>query len=434
EEKKKKNIVIFDLRGGTFDVSVVRVWRHKIEVKAVGGDTHLGGEDLNNMLLNYCIGIFNHKYKIDMRSSGKAFRRLHAECMMVKRNLSTAVETVIEIDCLYQKNDLTRILRKRAMREACKIARLNTMHIINEPTAAAISYGSIMKEEKKKKNIVLFDLGGGTFDVSVVRVRRHKIEVKAVGGDTHLGGEDFNKRLLDYCVGIFNHKYKIDMRSSSKAFRRLRAECVTDMKTKERNQIVINCNESETRTIGKEEVDRLVAWARRFRMKDEVEEERIVAKYEFQRYIRKMKIRVNEARTRGNIGENVAQDIILTLNSYQQWLQNHSPSPSPHKLRHKFCELQEKCGNALKNGRGKFCKLPDVWRRLRDKFGELQDKCGNALTDGRVKFFKSPDLWRRLRDKFGELQDKYGNFLKNGKGKFFESPDLYDPLIPPTFC
>ncbi|KAH9293017.1 hypothetical protein KI387_041779, partial [Taxus chinensis] len=133
-----------------------------------------------------------------------------------------------------------------------------------------------------------------------------------------------------------------------------------DMKTKARNQIVINCNESETRTIGKEEVDRLVAWAQRFRMKDEAEEERIIAKYEFQRYICNMKIRVNEARTRGNIGESVAQDIILTLNSYQQWLQNHSPSPSPHKLRHKFCELQEKCGNALKNGRGKFCKLPDV--------------------------------------------------------------------------
>ncbi|KAH9293280.1 hypothetical protein KI387_041517, partial [Taxus chinensis] len=116
--------------------------------------------------------------------------------------------------------------QKRAMREACKIARLNTMHIINEPTAATISYGSIMKEEKKKKNIVLFDLGGGTFDVSVVRVQRHKIEVKAVGGDTYLGGEDFNNRLLDYCVGIFNHKYKIDMRSSGKAFRRLRVECV----------------------------------------------------------------------------------------------------------------------------------------------------------------------------------------------------------------
>ncbi|KAH9322913.1 hypothetical protein KI387_017552 [Taxus chinensis] len=113
--------------------------------------------------------------------------------------------------------------QKRATRDACKIAGLNAMRIMSEPTAAAISYGSM--REKKIKDIMIFDLGGGTFDVSVVRIHRPKIEVKAVGGDTHLGGEDFNNRLLDYCVGLFNKKYKMDMSSSGRALRRLGAEC-----------------------------------------------------------------------------------------------------------------------------------------------------------------------------------------------------------------
>lgn len=116
--------------------------------------------------------------------------------------------------------------QKRATRDAGKIAGLNVMKMINEPTAAAICYG-FHASAGVKKNVFVFDLGGGTFDVSIVRVEKGKIEVKAVGGDMHLGGEDFDNRLLDYCVKEFKrrHTTEKDLCSNGKALRRLRAEC-----------------------------------------------------------------------------------------------------------------------------------------------------------------------------------------------------------------
>ncbi|GLJ47560.1 hypothetical protein SUGI_1004370 [Cryptomeria japonica] len=114
--------------------------------------------------------------------------------------------------------------QKRATKDAGKIARLNVMRIINEPTVAAITYSFALLGEEKR-NILVFDLGGGTFEVSILTVERGMIEVKAVGGDMHMGGEDFDNNMLNYCVQQFNKKYKIDMSTSPKALRRLRSEC-----------------------------------------------------------------------------------------------------------------------------------------------------------------------------------------------------------------
>ncbi|GLJ46833.1 hypothetical protein SUGI_0988050 [Cryptomeria japonica] len=98
------------------------------------------------------------------------------------------------------------------------------MRIINDPMAAALTYGFASMQEGKR-NILVFDLGGGTFDVSIVTVERGKVEVKAVGEDMHLGGQDFDNNMLNYCVQLFNKKYKMDMSTSPKALRRLRSEC-----------------------------------------------------------------------------------------------------------------------------------------------------------------------------------------------------------------
>ncbi|KAH9299501.1 hypothetical protein KI387_031183 [Taxus chinensis] len=114
--------------------------------------------------------------------------------------------------------------QKRATKDAGKIAGLNVMRIINEPTAAAITY-NFCGWKQEKRNILVFDLGGGTFDVSIVTVEGNKIEVKAVGGDMHLGGEDFDNRVVNFCVQEFNRKYKMDLSASPKALRRIRSEC-----------------------------------------------------------------------------------------------------------------------------------------------------------------------------------------------------------------
>jgi len=87
--------------------------------------------------------------------------------------------------------------QRQATKDAGAIAGLNVLRIINEPTAAAIAYGLDKKGEKGEKNVLIFDLGGGTFDVTLLSIDDGIFEVKATAGDTHLGGEDFDNRLVD---------------------------------------------------------------------------------------------------------------------------------------------------------------------------------------------------------------------------------------------
>jgi len=88
---------------------------------------------------------------------------------------------------------------------------LKVLRIINEPTAAAIAYG-LDKNAKGERNVLIFDLGGGTFDVSLLTIDEGVFEVKSTSGDTHLGGEDFDSKLVEYCAGDFMKKTSIDIR------------------------------------------------------------------------------------------------------------------------------------------------------------------------------------------------------------------------------
>ncbi|MBE9543888.1 MAG: molecular chaperone DnaK, partial [Proteobacteria bacterium] len=109
--------------------------------------------------------------------------------------------------------------QRQATKDAGKIAGLNVLRIINEPTAAALAYGL---DKKKDEKIVVFDLGGGTFDVSILELGDGVFEVKATNGDTHLGGEDFDLRLVDYLADEFKKGQGIDLRSDKMALQRLK--------------------------------------------------------------------------------------------------------------------------------------------------------------------------------------------------------------------
>ncbi|KAH9625902.1 hypothetical protein KSS87_003416 [Heliosperma pusillum] len=118
--------------------------------------------------------------------------------------------------------------QRKATKDAGVIAGFNVERIINEPTAAAIAYGLDKKltgYNAVTKNILVFDLGGGTFDVSLVTVQKDSFEVKAVSGDTHLGGGDFDTRLVSYLVEKFDRKYKKKLGENPRALGRLRAAC-----------------------------------------------------------------------------------------------------------------------------------------------------------------------------------------------------------------
>ena len=120
--------------------------------------------------------------------------------------------------------------QRQATKDAGIIAGLNILRIINEPTAAAIAYG-LDKKSKTETNVLIYDLGGGTFDVSLLSIEDGVFEVKATAGDTHLGGEDFDRRLVEHCMTDFKRKNKIDITDNKRAMRRLQTACETMKKT-----------------------------------------------------------------------------------------------------------------------------------------------------------------------------------------------------------
>lgn len=111
--------------------------------------------------------------------------------------------------------------QRAATKDAGTISGLNIMRIINEPTAAAIAYGL---DKKGEKNILVFDLGGGTFDVSLLTIDNGVFEVVATNGDTHLGGEDFDQRVMEHFIKLFKKKHDKDMRKDARAVQKLRRE------------------------------------------------------------------------------------------------------------------------------------------------------------------------------------------------------------------
>jgi len=115
--------------------------------------------------------------------------------------------------------------QRQATKDAGTIAGLNVLRIINEPTAAAIAYGLEKNKTTSEINVLIFDLGGGTFDVSLLSIEDGIFEVKATAGDTHLGGEDFDSRLVEHFSKEFKRKHKKDIGNNMRALKRLRSAC-----------------------------------------------------------------------------------------------------------------------------------------------------------------------------------------------------------------
>ena len=131
---------------------------------------------------------------------------------------NTVTDAVVTVPAYFNDS------QRQATKDAGAISGLNVMRIINEPTAAAIAYG-LDKKTEGEKNVLIFDLGGGTFDVSLLTIEEGIFEVKATAGDTHLGGEDFDNRLVNHFSQEFKRKHKKDLTSNARSLRRLRTAC-----------------------------------------------------------------------------------------------------------------------------------------------------------------------------------------------------------------
>ena len=166
------------------------------------------------------------KLQVEYKGDVKTFTPEEISSMVLTKMKDTAeaylgkkvTDAVITVPAYF--NDAQR----QATKDAGAICGLNVLRIINEPTAAAIAYG-LDKKTGSEKNVLIFDLGGGTFDVSILAIDDGVFEVKSTAGDTHLGGEDFDNQLVNFFVNEFKRKHQKDLTSNKRAMRRLRTAC-----------------------------------------------------------------------------------------------------------------------------------------------------------------------------------------------------------------
>merc|ERR1711988_537335 len=167
------------------------------------------------------------RLEVEYKSEEKSFTPEEISAMVLTKMKETAEsylgqevkDAVVTVPAYFNDS------QRRATKDAGVIAGLNIIRIINEPTAAAIAYGLDKKKNEKESNVLIFDLGGGTFDVSILSIEGGIFEVKSTAGDTHLGGEDFDNRLVDHFVTEFKRKHKKDISGNKRALRRLRTAC-----------------------------------------------------------------------------------------------------------------------------------------------------------------------------------------------------------------
>ncbi|XP_061567518.1 heat shock 70 kDa protein 1-like [Cololabis saira] len=163
------------------------------------------------------------RVQVEYRGEDKSFSPEEISSMVLVKMKETAEahlgqkvsDAVITVPAYFNDS------QRQATKDAGVIAGLNVLRILNEPTAAAIAYG-LDNTGSGERNVLIFDLGGGTFDVSVLTIEGGVFEVKATAGDTHLGGEDFDNRLVDHLVAEFRRKHRQDVSQNKRALRRLR--------------------------------------------------------------------------------------------------------------------------------------------------------------------------------------------------------------------
>lgn len=410
----KKNVLIFDLGGGTFDVSLLSICNGVIEVKVTAGDTHLGGEDFDNRMLNHFVEEFRRKQRKDISSNPRALRRLKTACEQAKRILSTTTQTAINIDCLYEGIDFySTITRARfeelninlfqkcietvkRCHEDAGIAKdkVDVVVLVGGSTRIpkvqqllknyfsgkelcksihpdeAVAYGAAVQAAKLSgqgnetiKNLVLIDvtplslginvLGGITSVViprntpipvqkkDVFRTSadyQSEVRVKVYEGE-RVRSED-NNLLGQFSLSGFHPaprgetKFNVSFKIDSDGILHVSAE---EPVSGEKNQITLINREGR---LGKEEIDRMVHEAERYRIEDERFQRKVLAKNSLENYAYSLRKLVKDRKVVSKVPSGYLKYIAEAVNEMIEWLKHDVPK-DVYVYKSKKEELQE---------------------------------------------------------------------------------------------
>eukprot|EP00253_Pinus_taeda_P020953 PITA_20953 len=408
----KKTVLIFDLGGGTFDVSIVTVEGGKFEVKAVAGDTHLGGEDFDNRMLKHCVENFKRKYKKEMSTSAKALRRLRSECKRAKRNLSSVVETMIDIDSLYEGLDFhmkvtrakfeelntdffdkcMRILNQCLQDARMSKDQINEVVLVGGSTRIpkvqellqdffhgkklckglnpdeAVAYGAAVQAavlNNEDIHLLLQDVTplsvgievpGGVMSVVVPRntpiptqtevsyttAFDNQTEVlflvyegeRAMAADNNLLGKFQLKGIPAARCGVPILQVVFDVD----------ADGILQVSAQEKGSGVSNfiTISNDDGRLSKEEIERMMGDAERFRREDEEVKKKSIAKAKLENYVYNMRSRVKEAQIQGKMNARAAEDIVQMLNGVAEWL-DENEGAHLYELEDKLTGLTSTC-------------------------------------------------------------------------------------------
>merc|ERR1712151_1357538 len=239
--------------------------------------------------------------------------------------------------------------QRASTKDAGTIAGLNVMRIINEPTAAAIAYGLDKKEGEK--NILVFDLGGGTFDVSMLTIDGGVFEVVSTNGNTYLGGEDFDQRVMDYFMKLYKKKTGKDVRKNDRSVQKLRREVTFEIDVNgilrvsaeekgSNNKESITIKNDDNR-LSPEDIERMIKEAEERKEEDEQAKARVDAKNELEGLAYSMKNQVNDKeKLGGKLSEEDKEAITTACDDAISWLDSNQDADA-EALQEKKKELEE---------------------------------------------------------------------------------------------